>query len=179
MLMDGPKPKPAPKSAFISVTPPAPEDEIPSPPEDGIKKDYSITVSHGSKTEIKVDGKSGKDDTQQNDPKAAAEVDAKLNKIMNKLNKDDEKDDENVERKSITLSADAFVYNENTNSYTISLSSARLLRSDFIKGMITFEISGKRIDKDKSDAAEKAMDDKYIDSVLDEIERDNPDSDQD
>ena len=88
-------------------------------------------------------------------------------------------EDDNADKKSITLSADAFVYNENTNSYTISLSSARLLRSDFIKGMITYEIAAKRVNKEKSDPPEKQMDDKYIDTVLDEIERDNPDSDQD
>jgi len=227
MLMDGPESKPAPKSAFI-VTPPAPEDDdIPSPPDD-IVKDYSITVSHGSKTEVKVDGKLGKDVKDQQEKNLddldamnakADQVEAKLNKILDKDDKesngyvktkeatriskdeddtitvtyfkaddndtttenkeDDSNEDDNAERKTISLSADAFVYNENTNSYTISLSSARLMRSDFIKGMITFEISGKRVDKDKSDKAEKQMDDKYIDSVLDEIERDNPDSDQD
>ena len=92
-----------------------------------------------------------------------------------------EKKDEEVkkdkDRKTICLSADSFVYNENTNTYTVSLSTARLMRSDFIKGLVTFEINGKRIDKDKSDKADKQMDDKYIDSVLDEIERNIPDSD--
>ena len=96
-----------------------------------------------------------------------------------------DKGDDNVESKEdkdkdkgalVSIHSEAFVYNEELDVYTVSLNAARLLKWDYVSGQLTFEIQGAMIDTKKSDKAEKQMDDKYIDNVLDEIHGDNPDT---
>ena len=68
----------------------------------------------------------------------------------------------------VSLNADAFTYNEATKKYSISLSNVRVIKSDFYGNSVTIEIDEKLINKEKSD---NAVDDKYIEQVLDEIEK--------
>ena len=105
------------------------------------------------------------DDSVQND---AIEIDED-----NVGGNEKEEEVEDDERAVISLNADSFVYNELTKSYTVNLSGCKLIRSDVNEQVLSFEIREDYVVKNQFD-----VDGKYIDKVLDEIQRDNPDTEE-
>ena len=69
----------------------------------------------------------------------------------------------------VSLKSDCFVYDEKNDMFTISLSNCRLMRSDYLRGKLTFTVKSEVVNRAQSGKAEKQMDDIYISSTLDEI----------
>eukprot|EP01084_Bolivina_argentea_P056072 102676_1 len=114
-------------------------------------KDYKMTVSFGTDSKEIV--------TKSEAPKTVIQTDkSKADTVV------------------VSLNSDRFVYNQARNTYSVSLSGCRLMNCDFVNGTIRFEIKGDLVNADQSGKSEEGADDKYIDTVLDQIHRDNPDT---
>ena len=73
------------------------------------------------------------------------------------------------DRVDVTLRSDAFTYDKDNDTFTISLSNVEIVRQNDITGKLTIKVKAQQINADTSGRPEDEMDDQYVDSVLDEI----------
>jgi len=84
---------------------------------------------------------------------------------------DGEPVDEEADRKrvDVALRAEAFTFDKDTDSFTISLSNVEIVRQNERTGRLTIKVRADRVNAQKSGTPEDEMDDQYVGSVLEEI----------
>merc|ERR1712012_802952 len=79
---------------------------------------------------------------------------------------DEVKSDDRVD---VAVRSDAFTYDKENDTFTVSLSNVEIVRQNDITGKLTIKMKAYQINRDKSGKPEDEMDDKYVGDMLDEI----------
>jgi len=74
-----------------------------------------------------------------------------------------------ADRVDVAVKSDAFTYDKENDTFTISLSNVEIVRQNDITGKLTIKLKAYQINREKSGRAEDDMDDKYVGDMLDEI----------
>merc|ERR1712228_339104 len=75
---------------------------------------------------------------------------------------DPAEDENDKDRIDVTLRSDAFTYDKEHNTFTISLSNVEIVRLNEVTGKLTIKMKAHQINRDKSGRAEAEMDDDYV-----------------
>jgi len=73
------------------------------------------------------------------------------------------------DRVNVTLRSDAFTYDKEHDTFTISLSNVEIVRQNDILGKLTIKVNANQINRTTSSRPEDEMDDQYVGDALDEI----------
>jgi len=168
MLMAGPVARPQREVATTIVISPAERDAEHSPdqsPPDRVSRDehrtnYSMTANVGSTNNVRFNM------PLRGDSRYRFSAGAAFKATMSERVLDDIPDRDRV---NVTLRSDAFTYDQEHDTFTISLSNVEIVRQNDILGKLTIKVSAQQINRETSSRPEDEMDDQYVGDALDEI----------
>merc|ERR1719195_1256191 len=82
---------------------------------------------------------------------------------------DPAEDENDKDRIDVTLRSDAFTYDKEHNTFTISLSNVEIVRLNEITGRLTIKMKAHQVNARTSGRPEDEMDDKFVGNALEEI----------
>jgi len=174
MLMSGPVQRTQPKVAqSISVSPAERDDHDAGhseeqSPDDRVSRDdrrsnYSMTANVGSSYNVRFNVPLREDSRYRLGAESAFKA-TMTDRVLDDLSDRD--------RVNVTLRSDAFTYDQEHDTFTISLSNVEIVRQNDILGKLTIKVNANQINRETSSRPEDEMDDQYVGNALDEILQD-------